>query len=139
MRMRRLIVQAAVLFWMTITVAGGGELTRRDVIYLINQEKNFTGVDLSGIDLSGLDLSGANFSGSNLSRTSLVGALLQSADFSEANLEFADFADAELWGANFKEALNLSKARFTGARYNTRTTKFPPGFSPIPYGAFIIK
>lgn len=75
------------------------ELTRFDVIVILNTGKNFAGVDLSGLELGGLDFSGANLRGATISGADLRGINFTNADLTGANLAYSDLSGAKLGGA----------------------------------------
>jgi uncharacterized protein YjbI with pentapeptide repeats len=95
------------------------DLSREDVIALLDaatpgQPVPLADMGLNGLDLSGLDLSGADFSRSRLNRVNLNGAVLKG-----AKLDLAWLIEADLEGADLRDAsmiqTQLIKARLPGA------------------------
>ena len=85
--------------------------SREQVLVLLQQKADFSGLDFSGLDLSRVcfrdaELVGANFEDADLSRADLRGANLQYAKFAGANVTGADMRDSQLNGA-----VGLGKAR----------------------------
>jgi uncharacterized protein YjbI with pentapeptide repeats len=95
------------------------ELSRADVIAMLeaatpDQPADLSNKGLNGLDLSNLDLSGADLSRSRLNRVNLKGTLLRGARLDlawliEANLEGADLRDVSMIQTQ------LIKARLAGA------------------------
>jgi len=80
------------------------ELTREDVLAVLEAatpgppsalvDKSLNGLDLSGLDFSGIDLSRARLNRANLKGTVFKGAILDLAWMIDADLEGADLRDA---------------------------------------------
>ena len=87
------------------------------------------GPKMERANLSGASLWGAKFDKSNLRSANLTWTDVSYSDFSGADLSHANFSDASIQGANFKEAINIDKAIFNGARYSSGTN-FPLSFTP---------
>lgn len=92
------------------------ELTRFDVIMILNSGKNFAGIDLSGLVLRGLDFSGANLRGATIAGADLRGINFAFADMTGANLAYSDLSGAKLNGTALDNAIlrgaNLLEADF---------------------------
>lgn len=82
---------------------------------------NFSRSNLTGANFSEANLTGANLRGANLSKANLQKANLSHADLTNAQLQEADLRDAILFGANLQNA-NLQGSNLTGA-------VLPAGFS----------
>jgi uncharacterized protein YjbI with pentapeptide repeats len=72
---------------------------------------NFEGADFSEANLCDAVLSASNFQHTKFYRTKLYNAIVQHADFTEADLSYADFMGASLIEANFSGA-NLNGTNF---------------------------
>lgn len=94
------------------------ELTRFDVIVILNTGKNFAGVDLSGLELGGLDFSGANLRGATISGADLRGINFSNADLTGANLAYSDLSGANLDHACLDHTL-LRGTRMADADFGT--------------------
>lgn len=94
------------------------EITRFDVLIILNGNKNFAGVDLSGLELGGLDFAGANLRGATISGADLRGINFAYADLTAANLSYSDLSDANLDHANLDYTL-LRGTRLTNAEFGT--------------------
>lgn len=108
------------------------ELSRSEVVALLEKasaEKplDLTGKSLNGIDLSGLDLAGVIFRSARLNKASLAGANLENAVLDQAWMLSADLSGANLRGASlFQTQLgmaNLDGADMTGARIAADMTR----------------
>jgi len=91
--------------------------SREQVLVLLRQKADFSGLDLSALDLSSVHfgdakLVGTNFEDADLSRADLRGANLQHAKFAGANLTGADMRDSQLQGAvGLEEAAGCADLR----------------------------
>ena len=95
------------------------ELSREDVIALLEaataeRPAKLADMGLNGLDLSGLDLSGVDLSRSRLNRVNLKGAALRGAKLDLAWLIEADLEDADLRDVSMIQA-QLQRARLAGA------------------------
>jgi uncharacterized protein YjbI with pentapeptide repeats len=90
------------------------ELTRIQVIEILNGGASLRGVDLSGLDLSGLDFSRANFAGADLSKCKLVGCEWGDDPFGMVSADVGTARQKEL-------APRLAGARCTGADFSNAT------------------
>lgn len=94
-------------------------LTREDVVQLIEANGgswglDLSGVDLSNIDLSGMDLRGINFSKATLDRANLSNAFLERINFQEASCWRTNMSGSSLWSADFRGA-ELDRCDLRGA------------------------
>jgi uncharacterized protein YjbI with pentapeptide repeats len=104
--------------------AQAGDLSREQVLQIIQStpaggapdlvETELRGLDLSGVDFKGAMLRGAVLKGANLAGANLAGANLDVTVFSEANLAGADLSGASLYGTVMREA-NLRDADLSEA------------------------
>ena len=101
------------------------QLTRTEVVAILEQATEESPADFTNHRLSGLDLSGLNFkradmrwvrlNNSDLSGSTMTGVNLDLAWMVGANLENADLTDARLFSAQVQRA-NLKNAILDGAR-----------------------
>lgn len=82
-----------------------------------NDARDYSGLTLVGCNFSGADLQNASFNGATLSGVIFIRANLQSADF--RNAVFTDGPQPS--ATNDFTLANLSGARFSGARFDSRT------------------
>lgn len=108
------------------------ELSREDVVQILQQPgaartADFAGKSLNAIDLSGLDLSKANFRSARLNKTSFKGSNLEGAILDQAWMISAELSGANLKGASlFQTQLttaNLDGADLSGARVAADLTR----------------
>lgn len=102
------------------TIATGGVLMQG--VFLIDAE-------LNGVNLKGAHLNGADLRDAKLLETRIVNAVFDGVD-----LKGADLTGAYLIGANLSRAINLDKARLTGACYDAEVS-WPKGFYAKAAGA----
>lgn len=86
------------------------QIIRKRVQKIMQQGRDFSGMDFTGADLSGMDLRGANFTRTLLESACFNHSQLDEANFNEAMLARAEICNASLRGAKLDHAcLTLAK------------------------------
>jgi len=88
--------------------------SREQVLVLLRQKADLSGLDLSGLDLSSVSFVNAQLVGTNFENANLSGAVLCGANLRDANLDGAKLTGADFGGAMLDGVVALGEARIFG-------------------------
>lgn len=107
-------------------------LTRKEVLEILSESKDFHGLDIRKANLIKIDFTDCDLRETNLSYSNLKDANFTNADLREASLWNANLEGANFTGANLEDA-DLDYAKLRGAilhRANIRRASLPTELIP---------
>ena len=102
-------------------------LSRKEVLEILAEKKDLSGLDMRKGNFIRIDFSGCNLQGANFSYANLKDAIFRDADLSKASLWNANLEGVDFTGANLEDA-DLDYAKLRGAilfRANIRRAALP--------------